>query len=766
MPNSDAAPSLPVGALHRDALRIFFFSDWRIQPIEWVEAMLAEAGSVDLIVYGGDDLRRFYPPNKAPDDVRVALTELTSAAFRDRARSRTSTPEEVVALMRRRYGPYHGRDITRPPWKAIAVTADETTWSGWEGDPRELLEAAVKVSGGQPPDDVMPSELPRTVEDALRLIYLDFNESRFEQLARQARCGLVGLAGNDCLPSQKRVLRSSHVTDLHERPVNVYGWGLVGIEGAITTGRARDDPAARNAIGFILHSERAVERHLSQQIDALGVGSERLVIVTHTPPRGVLDTALRFGVNRIGSPYLRRFVKRHQPALVLTGHCHSSGRRSEWLNRTLVVNGASDDMKAKQCAAAIIDLASGKQPELRWLSPVRHSVLFVPGIGPKRSARLKEAGITTLDQFLDAPPELVKGIGMSYRRIHGFREALLSGKPAWIRSKQVTLPQPALFYDVETGLGVGGKAFLGPEPQHPWMIGVMAEGSDRVEHWIALDPRDRAARRQMYKQFFEFVEAHPGHTLCSWSGVKFDLHAVWSGLDKYWPRRVAWWEGLAQVDVLGSGIRRRVAFPCHNWSLKTIATAIGFDGFDDPEMDGFEVGLRYELHLALGEQLPLDKIRRYNAADIRALATFTSWFRHNQPQPLSTLPFGVAGWEPPEERPFALLIGDDLEVLDSRRRRLTSEYVVVACQPDELPGLLSRNPDVVFICGVGSEGRLRAIIESILASDLTSRSTIVVLDGPRLEDRLGGVGQIIWRGSASRAGFDTLAATQPVPERR
>ncbi len=330
----------------RDALRIFFFSDWRIQPIEWVEAMLADAEPIDLIVYGGDDLDRFRPPLAAPGEVRAALTAFTTTAFRARVRRKEATPDEVSALMRRRYGFLHGRDETKPPWKALAATADELAWSGWEGDPVELLDAAVRVCGRRPPHDLTLSELPRTVEDALRLLYSDYEDTQFERLARHARCGVVGIAGNDSLPTHKRVLRSSHVTDLHERPVNVDGWGFVGIEGGITSRQPHDDPAARNAIGFILHTENVVARHLTRQIDSLDVASERLVIVTHTPPRGVLDTALRFGVNRIGSPYLRRFVKRSQPALVVARHCHSSGRHSQYVGRTLVVNGAADDGKA------------------------------------------------------------------------------------------------------------------------------------------------------------------------------------------------------------------------------------------------------------------------------------------------------------------------------------------------------------------------------------------------------------------------------------
>src|SRR5260370_24818257 len=110
-----------------------------------------------------------------------------------------------------------------------------------------------------------------------------------------------------------------------------------------------------------------------------------------------------------------------------------------------------------------------------------------------------EGGIKTLAQFLDAPPEALKGIGMSYRRVQGFREALFTAKPAWIRNKQVSLRQPALFYDVETGLTGDGGSLGGPSPQHPWMIGAMVEGREPVEQSVALAPRDRTARPPMSK---------------------------------------------------------------------------------------------------------------------------------------------------------------------------------------------------------------------------------------------------------------------------
>jgi Icc-related predicted phosphoesterase/uncharacterized protein YprB with RNaseH-like and TPR domain len=740
-----------------ERFRILFFSDWRIQPIDWVETMLVDAGDIDLIVYGGDDLLRFYPPIEVPEEVRSELQGMTTAAFRARVKSRTATADEVEFLVHRAW-PWQDRERLRTPWKAIGRIADETVWSRWEGDPQAFWDEAIRVSGRRPPTDIDSHELPTTVPEALRLLYSDFEQSSLEALARYARFGLVGVAGNDCLPGHNRVLRSSHVTDLHKRPVNIEGWGFAGIEGAITSGRARDDPADRNAIGFILHSDKEAARHLSDQVDVLGVRLERLVVVSHTPPRGMLDTALRFGVHRIGSPALRHFVKRQQPALVLTGHCHSSGRRSEWAGRTLVINGASDDTKAKQCAAAVIELVADEPPQLRWLSPIRQSVLFMPGVGPKRQARLNEDGVHTLDQLFDASPEVIRRARLSIRKVDALKEALETNSPVWIKHKQIELPQQAIFYDVETGLGIGRDREW-PEPQHPWLIGAMIEGTDHVHQWVALDPSDKGGRRRMYSEFFELAEAYPEHTLSSWSGTGFDSNAIWEGLSRYWPRRVRWWEKRTEVDILRSGPRRRVVFPSPNWSLKTVASVLDFKGFENSDMDGFEVGLRYELYLALGERMPLKQILRYNETDIRALAHFVAWFRANQPERATgtRLTF-FAGWEPQNDRLLALLIGDDPVAISRYRIGLKRSYSLVACLPEDATAALTRRPDIVFVCGLESSTRMLNVIKGVLASELTSTSAIVVLDGPELPDRLGGVGQIIWRKRDSKQSPPQLPA--------
>jgi Icc-related predicted phosphoesterase len=65
------------------------------------------------------------------------------------------------------------------------------------------------------------------------------------------------------------------------------------------------------------------------------------VFVFHSPPR---DTACDLTGSRVhvGSRAMRRFIERHQPPLVLSGHIHESPRISngyrDAIGRTVVVN--------------------------------------------------------------------------------------------------------------------------------------------------------------------------------------------------------------------------------------------------------------------------------------------------------------------------------------------------------------------------------------------------------------------------------------------
>ncbi|MFB6489835.1 MAG: metallophosphoesterase family protein [Thermoproteus sp. AZ2] len=64
-------------------------------------------------------------------------------------------------------------------------------------------------------------------------------------------------------------------------------------------------------------------------------GLRPLVLLTHSPPYGVLDKA--YSGERLGNKALRRFIEAERPVLVVSGHVHEA-RGVEKIGETLVVN--------------------------------------------------------------------------------------------------------------------------------------------------------------------------------------------------------------------------------------------------------------------------------------------------------------------------------------------------------------------------------------------------------------------------------------------
>lgn len=60
------------------------------------------------------------------------------------------------------------------------------------------------------------------------------------------------------------------------------------------------------------------------------------VLITHSPPRGILDKS-SFGMH-LGSRSVRECIEEKVPRLVVCGHIHESGGKIENLGRTIIVN--------------------------------------------------------------------------------------------------------------------------------------------------------------------------------------------------------------------------------------------------------------------------------------------------------------------------------------------------------------------------------------------------------------------------------------------
>ncbi len=544
-------------------MRILFFSDWRLQPMEWVDRLIDEAEPVDVILYGGDDTGRFGGTYSREDHGWVLEV----------LRSGPRQPEDLIQALSHQLG--------RPP------VGDPFVHEGDWQNPLRLLGAF------------------RSIEEG----------NVFHKMARRARYGVGAVIGNDCYPEDRHLLGPAPVYDLHREPLRIEEWGVVGVEGALVSTTAKGVPV--NNIGWVRHDDSMVYDHLDRAVAKLKVDPRHLIVVSHTPPRGCLDVGLRFGCEHLGSPELARFISANSPALVLCGHCHSHGGRVQQVGDTWVVNAASSDNNPKDARAAIIDLDDGHPPRITWVPPRAFGIVAISGIGPAREKKLRDAGITTTDELMGSSVEQLKEAGLGKAlaaRLVAKGEAERRGRPVWLPSHRESVPADIVLFDVETGLGVGA-------PHEPWMIGAKAPGA-AVAQWIAVEER-RKSRKLMLEAFLALVADH-GNTVCSWSGSGFDDGAIENGLERWHRRGLPVWDKVHKLD-LKTIMYRSLEFP-NSWSIKAVSEFLGFAPDESP-WDGFAVGLAYELHRQLGEPLDVPSIAAYNVTDVQALAYVYQWYR-------------------------------------------------------------------------------------------------------------------------------------------
>jgi len=207
-----------------------------------------------------------------------------------------------------------------------------------------------------------------TGEDGVRRQRL-FLEGFLVEFARRLReaapeAELLLLMGNDDWRSNHDVLERHDGAlwrVLHERAIDVDGVRVAGLSWVpITPFRIKDwerwedgeteEPALLDGV----ISEGAAVRPfafdgarrsptIADGLNALAAATDpaRTLFVLHSPPRDTHCDVTGSGLH-VGSRAIRRFVERHQPPLVLSGHIHESPRVSgAWrdaIGRTIVVN--------------------------------------------------------------------------------------------------------------------------------------------------------------------------------------------------------------------------------------------------------------------------------------------------------------------------------------------------------------------------------------------------------------------------------------------
>ncbi len=189
-------------------------------------------------------------------------------------------------------------------------------------------------------------------------------KNRFAEIAKLSQYGLCAVAGNDDSEETRELIGGRGVYPVHSRALILGGFAIVGVEGAPLS----NELGPNYNIGYLLYPEGVLTWHMKSW-NASEFRGKKLIIVSHTPPYGVLDFAIRFGRRNIGSRPLREFIEASQNALLcICGHVHRCGGQSARLRRAFVVNVSSHDYPGSPGKVALIQITNDEASCIEWHS--------------------------------------------------------------------------------------------------------------------------------------------------------------------------------------------------------------------------------------------------------------------------------------------------------------------------------------------------------------------------------------------------------------
>lgn len=442
-------------------------------------------------------------------------------------------------------------------------------------------------------------------------------EFDFRGLGRCSNYGVVAVLGNDDSPEDKNIFRTQDVTDLHNNAIGVNEYIFIGQEGGL-----RNFP-----IGHILYSEGEIEKHLLRQLKATKnkkFKHKKIVLVSHNPPFGVLDYAMRHSSEHIGSKAIKKLILQYRQVILnICGHVHSRGGQAEKLGNAFGVNVASHDKPGSPGRIAIIDLKRGKVEKIEFKEIWDSVLMSINGIGDYCADILERIGIETIKDLAEQTPAvLCKKLekfnlrlpyvtdmkALAERWIMAAKSSM-NNKPYLIKPFKFHTEGTA-YIDIELGGGIG-----------IFLIGLYDPSEGSAKQFIAYKATKKEAKR-ILEEFLNFLKEKNYRQLYCFGGISnFDFNFLRSDIEELQVNKEKYQFAIQQIKKgknIYHELHKYVVIPSKSFGIKEVASSLGFK-FRHPEIDWTNIGEYYQNYLENDDNNILRRILEYNEDDVLAI---------------------------------------------------------------------------------------------------------------------------------------------------
>jgi Icc-related predicted phosphoesterase/uncharacterized protein YprB with RNaseH-like and TPR domain len=432
----------------------------------------------------------------------------------------------------------------------------------------------------------------------------------FEELAKCSNYKAFVILGNDDSYEDKSILKAEYVYDLHDDPVIADEYVFIGQEGGL-----KEFP-----IGHILYSEKEIKKHLNSSINKIKEDlkskkfkNKKIILVSHNPPFGTLDYAIRFEGRHIGSKSIRDFIQRENVILNICGHVHSRGGQKETMGNITIVNVASHDQLGSPGRIAVIDLRGGEIEKIEFKEIWDSVFMSINGIGGYYADILEKYGIETIKDLAEqVPKELNERTGIGYKRAENWilaAKSVINNEPYSFRPFKFD-ENGIAYIDIELGGGIG-----------IFLIGLYDSSESSTRQFVAHKATKKEAKR-ILEEFLNFLKEKNYKQLYCFGGLRnFDFNCLREETEKLKFNKEKYRFAIQQIKK-GKNIypefHRSLVIPSKSFGIKEVASSLGFK-FRQPDINWLNIGDWYRNYLEKKDKNILQKILEYNEDDVLAI---------------------------------------------------------------------------------------------------------------------------------------------------